>query len=135
MNNKTRLNAVGQVYCPSCDNHKDKSSFCKTKRNKIGLNWQCRDCAAERSLDAHYKTRYGITNQDKLNLIEEQNNKCDCCKKEFNDTPRGKPVVDHCHTTGAVRKILCDRCNVALGIVNEDVELCLNLVEYIKRNC
>ena len=134
MNNKTRLNDKGEVFCPTCNTHKPRVSFHKSSRRKLGLNWQCKSCAAERSLDAHYKTRYGITNADKLELIEQQDNRCACCHNEFGDTPRTKPVIDHCHETGAVREVLCDRCNVALGIIGEDISLAEQLIHYIGRH-
>ena len=134
MRTKKRTNDKGEVFCPTCDTHKPAVSFGKSSRSPIGLAWQCKSCATERRADAHYKTRYGITAADKLDLMEGQDNKCACCNTEFGDSPRTKPVVDHCHETGAVREILCDRCNVALGIIGEDISLAEQLIAYIGRH-
>ena len=134
MSKKQRTNDKGEVLCPTCDIHKSRSSFGKSSRSPIGLNWQCKSCANERRADVHYRHRYGITKEDKLQLMEEQENKCACCHNEFGDTPRTKPVVDHCHETGAVREILCDRCNVALGIIGEDILLAKQLIKYIEKH-
>ena len=130
-----RLNEKGEVYCPTCKTHKPKTEYHKMRRHKLGLGYQCKSCAASRSKDAHYKTRYGMLEEDKLTLIREQDNKCACCGGEFDDTFKGRPVIDHCHTTGVVRTILCDRCNIALGNVGEDIELCQSLIKYIRRHC
>ena len=134
MSRKQRINDKGEVYCPSCDTNKPRVAFGKSSRSPIGVTWQCKSCAGDRSLDAHYKHRYGITHADKLELIEQQENKCQCCGNEFDGTFRRRPVVDHCHETGAVRDILCERCNVALGHIDEDVLLAEQLIAYIRKH-
>lgn len=40
--------------------------------------------------------------------------------------------VDHCHQSGAVRGLLCKRCNAALGQIDDDVPRLLGLVEYLR---
>jgi hypothetical protein len=40
-------------------------------------------------------------------------------------------VVDHDHATGAVRALLGDRCNRALGVVGDDVKLLADLADYL----
>lgn len=42
----------------------------------------------------------------------------------------GKLVIDHHHDTGRVRGVLCNDCNVALGLLREDVERMKNLIRY-----
>jgi hypothetical protein len=53
---------------------------------------------------------YGITLQDRDDLLRKQNNKCAICRKTFTKTPH----VDHDHQTGKVRGLLCMPCNLAL---------------------
>ena len=58
---------------------------------------------------------YGITLEDYNVLFERQQGCCAICEKhqvEFKTILN----VDHCHTTGKVRALLCTKCNVGLGI-------------------
>ena len=40
--------------------------------------------------------------------------------------------IDHCHTTGKMRGLLCKPCNSALGLLNDDPERIYNLLLYLK---
>lgn len=51
-----------------------------------------------------------------LDLLKNQDGKCKICEKEirlFNGAKGG--FIDHCHKTGTVRGILCNRCNTIVG--------------------
>lgn len=54
---------------------------------------------------------YGLSNADYVALLEQQEYRCAICKEET------KLVVDHNHETGAVRGLLCNICNLGLGLV------------------
>jgi len=61
----------------------------------------------------HFKRKYGITVEQYNQMLLAQNNTCKICK---NTCKSGKNLaVDHCHTTGKVRGLLCATCNVNLG--------------------
>ena len=40
-------------------------------------------------------------------------------------------VIDHDHATGIVRDLLCSRCNKALGLFRDDVEVVLAAAQYL----
>ena len=42
-------------------------------------------------------------------------------------------VVDHCHTSGVVRGVLCSPCNTAIGLMKEDPERLQAAIEYVKQ--
>lgn len=46
----------------------------------------------------------------------------------------GKTVFDHCHTGGHFRGWLCHRCNVALGLARDNVEVLRRMIDYLERN-
>lgn len=53
--------------------------------------------------------RYGLTANELRVLIDEQGDACAICGTP--PTPGRGLCVDHCHTTGVVRGLLCSRCN------------------------
>ena len=61
--------------------------------------------------------------------MQEQDNCCAICKLPFITTE----CIDHCHTSGKVRGILCRDCNAALGLVKDDVAILKQLIEYLGR--
>ena len=42
-------------------------------------------------------------------------------------------AVDHNHSTGEVRDLLCGNCNAAIGFLQENVEIAKKAVEYLMR--
>lgn len=86
-------------------------------------------------------SKYGITLEQFLHLIEEQDNKCARCGKPFVGEGREKyaPCVDHDHSypkgdPNAVKSILHNYCNIMMGSHNDSIpELELSIV-YQKKN-
>lgn len=60
------------------------------------------------------KNVYGITLEDYNRLFVKQNGKCWICGVHASDL-KGPLQVDHIHSTGKVRGLLCNKCNVRLG--------------------
>lgn len=83
------------------------------------------------------RNHYGMTLDEYTNLLDQQNHVCAICKKAETriDKRTGKPrslSVDHCHTTGRIRGLLCGFCNGALGFVNDDIEVLETMIQYLK---
>lgn len=57
-------------------------------------------------------------------MLQEQENACAVCGD------LGQLVVDHCHTTGKIRGLLCHPCNLSLGKMKDSPELIRKLAEY-----
>jgi hypothetical protein len=74
---------------------------------------------------------YGLTKDQYLSLHESQEGKCAICKTEPT-TQRGLHV-DHEHSTGSVRGLLCHNCNVGIGNFLEKVELLEEAIAYLKK--
>ena len=41
-------------------------------------------------------------------------------------------MVDHNHSTGKIRALLCSNCNTAIGLLKEDIPRVERLIEYLK---
>lgn len=75
--------------------------------------------------------KYGMTPAEFSAMLSLQDGKCAVCGTTEWGT-RG-PVVDHDHKTGMVRGILCSRCNVAAGMIDDNPETATALAEYFRR--
>ena len=74
--------------------------------------------------------KYNLTPEEYDQMYKDQDGKCYVCNKE---EARGRKLaVDHNHDTGHNRKLLCSKCNTALGLLKEDTETMQNLIEYVK---
>jgi tetratricopeptide (TPR) repeat protein len=74
--------------------------------------------------------RYGITLAEKKKMQDEQGNKCKICYQDFPSDVA--PNVDHCHTSGKVRGLLCWNCNIGLGSFKDNPLVLIKAAEYLK---
>lgn len=84
---------------------------------------------------ARRKRLYGLEANQVGELFDKANDRCQCCAAPVARPLTGAPAytvgnIDHCHTTGVVRGILCNCCNQALGLLKDRPELA---VAYLKR--
>lgn len=116
-------------------------SFVRQARGKHGYRNLCRTChgtsesyLARYDADYYYdkslKSKYGITINDYNNMFKEQKGCCKICG-EHQDTIKSKLCVDHCHTTGKIRGLLCQYCNSAIGFLKDDTTLLDKVRNYL----
>jgi len=84
------------------------------------------------------KTRYHITPDRYDQMVAIQNNCCAICgqpeKALHNKTKKiQKLAVDHNHTTGEVRGLLCQDCNRGIGKFHENVSSLENAIKYLQK--
>lgn len=72
---------------------------------------------------------YNMTVEQYDQLFDMQDGKCAVCGSRV----FGRLPVDHCHRTGRVRGLLCHRCNRALGLIGDSVELLRKAIDYLER--
>lgn len=70
--------------------------------------------------------RYGLERGQYATMLAEQNGACFLCR-EIKSYPL---CVDHCHTTGRVRRLLCHRCNTVVSVLEGDAELLRRATKY-----
>ena len=98
---------------------------------------------------SNLKYRYGITEEDYEELLVKQKYSCKICGQKPDkcqtkpdkcqtepdkcQTEPDKPLyVDHCHQTKAIRGLLCHKCNIALGHMNDDPEQLERAANYLR---
>ena len=97
----------------------------------------CGDNCNQRAHDgARLHKAYGITLAAYEKMVEDHGGKCAICGGEGFELVVGqrlKLVIDHCHTTGAVRGLLCHNCNRGLGLLQDSVTNLQSAVRYLER--
>lgn len=142
----------GLKTCTACGTEKAVSEFyansrpggfsrCKTcvltteaeRRSRPGEQ----ESARARQLRWHLKHHYDITMDDYKALLADQSGLCAICGQPESALGRGgavKPLaVDHNHKSGAVRGLLCHRCNSVLGNAQDDPERLEAAAQYLRR--
>jgi hypothetical protein len=124
--------------------NKATSDFYQTAGYKDGLNSKCKSCFSSyksewkkknreeiRRKDSEYyfknkkkineysrwhslKKKYGLSIGEYNQMVAKQNNSCAICQQP-RSAFKNNLVVDHCHSSGKIRGLLCDPCNVYLG--------------------
>lgn len=74
---------------------------------------QCQPCR-------NYLQRYGLTKPQVLDMLDSQSGLCFLCNRPV-ELGKYKGVVDHSHTTGEVRAILCHDCNTVVGFLENNM--------------
>ena len=123
--------------CSKCKVEKPRSEFGKDKRRPDGLYPQCRECKSAAHKESYHRVaakrleqKYGITSEQRTKMFEAQRGCCKICGKHESEQRRAL-AVDHCHTTGAVRGLLCDNCNRGIGYFRDNPEALKAAIKYL----
>ena len=122
---KPRKPISNEIECTKCKTIKPLLSFYKARR-------VCNDCYTPTQLSANRKHKYGVDDTIVQVYWEQQGGKCKNpgCDVVFENI--ADACVDHNHETGAVRGMLCHGCNAGLGLLRENPNVILGLIEYLK---
>ena len=116
------------VYCGCSNPSENQKVFCSEH-----TAWHNLQRKQDPHLEVKYatyrlKTRYGITKEQKIALLELQEY---CCAGCWEPLGVGKTDVDHDHKTGIIRGIMHPNCNRALGLVNDESQKLRRLADYL----
>jgi len=111
------------------ENKTDENFIKKVKSlNKYKREWARANPNKERN--ARLKYVFNITLEEYNIMLQKQEGVCAICEKEC---ITGKNLcVDHNHTSGKIRGLLCDRCNNGLGRFDDDIELLKKAIKYLE---
>lgn len=62
-------------------------------------------------------------------MLEAANGVCDICNETLTRT-----YIDHCHTTGRIRGVLCPRCNTGLGMFKDSADYMHKAINYLRKS-
>jgi hypothetical protein len=63
-------------------------------------------------------------------MLAAQEGRCAICRRE---QPDGRALhVDHCHASGRIRGLLCEACNIGLGLYRDDPAVLRRAAGYIE---
>lgn len=131
--------------CRHCGEYKQYEHFHSNKEMRDGKSSYCKPCASERSRlwkeanrerakDSELKLKYGISFSDHARMFDKQNGKCAICGIDESDAPRATLFVDHDHTTGLVRGLLCHHCNSGIGHFMDNPLWLSNAILYLTKD-
>lgn len=149
----------GMKYCSECNRVKDIDQFPLDVNRRDGRFTYCKPCSSALSAASeakHWTTpegrtfarqrnrarklkTFGLTLADYQQLLEDQHGVCAICNQpetaapamKYDDTTRPL-AIDHDHTTGKVRGLLCHRCNVVLGLADDDPDRLETAARYLR---
>lgn len=91
----------------------------------------------EKVREARLRWAHGVGVEVYNTFLEKQGGVCAVCKQAETNKFKGKVrdlCLDHDHTTGKKRGLLCVRCNRALGLLRDDPSVVRNMLEYISEH-
>lgn len=103
---------------------------------RAGNAFRCDPCAVreyEAMRERKWLARWGFTPESFRALNEKQEWRCAVCKRlPLEASKRKNLCVDHDHETGAIRGLLCAPCNMALGLMQDNLAILLQAVKYLQ---
>lgn len=123
--------------CPVCSIHQSLDNFNK-KRNpgkgyKKGQTYYqsyCKLCESEIKTELRLRRLFNISTYERAEILAVQESGCAICRRPAKSSGHSFHV-DHDHTSGLVRGLLCWTCNRALGYFRDKLETLKNAVEYL----
>jgi len=113
--------------CARCKVNKPHEEFYTSKSDKTGFQSYCKECDKVAIHLNVLRTR-GLTLQDYEEAFEQQGGVCAICHKS-----EGRRLsIDHDHTTGAFRGLLCRGCNLILGNAQDSTLTLESAIKYLK---
>ena len=129
--------------CARCKIDQPFSDFNKDAKKKHGIRYNCKTCerarmqkydkseaGIQRMRASHWKIQgINITFDEYADRYAAVGGKCEICG-DFNESL----CVDHNHSTGAIRGLLCKPCNIGISALKEQAEVLNNAISYLRRN-
>ena len=96
-----------------------------------GLQCKCKKCQGKERVSywkphETMRRKFKISEEQYIKMMEPDD--CPCCGRRME-----KKCIDHCHKTEKSRGVICNNCNTALGLLDDNKETLSNLIQYLER--
>lgn len=137
-------------HCSGCDTDKPASAF-RPRRDRW-LHHLCIVCDSQKNKERRaastltfidyrarrLRYRFAITMKEYDMMLKKQNGVCAIClRPEIVTEPRTGVTrhlsIDHCHSTGQIRGLLCARCNTGIGKLGDSPETLRKAANYLEQ--
>jgi len=139
----TRLNRImwdclcdcgGKTKVCTGDWNAGRTKSCGCYKSRKGANHPNFRHGLTRTSEYQYRKRlqprYGLSFEEYELLANLQGEVCAICGRE----PKGRLVVDHCHSSNRIRGLLCNPCNRAIGMLQDNEVVISKAASYVRRN-
>lgn len=125
-------NFIWKTIFKPIENETDEDRRKRQRRENLKLN-------PTYSREQNYKYVYGITLEQYNEMLKAQNFVCAICEQSETATYKGTDkiknlAIDHCHKTGKLRKLLCSKCNLFIGKLEESLHLLDKMKVYLNEH-
>jgi len=117
-----------QKVCRACGKLLPRSMFPKELNSVDYHRNYCKCC-----MSIYFRNRkYGLPVETLNEMLAVETCQMPGCGQKLKESSEKK--IDHCHTSGKVRAVLCDRCNRLLGKVEKNLHLIQPMLDYIAKH-
>jgi len=125
-NNRAKINAKRQKNRVYVYNPEKSKEYAKRHREKYKEAFIYTD-------RAKVHNKYKVSEEFIRDLMDEQGGCCSICGCSLVNPDSNKNYcIDHDHTTGIVRGLLCSSCNCGIGFLKDDINLLHNAIRYLE---
>lgn len=126
-----------QGTCKSCQRIKTnkRRAANPSKHRELTKRWRINNPDDSKAINRRstLKRLYGITPEIVDDMLLSQSNRCAICKSEHPGS-KGSWHIDHDHSSGKVRGLLCHYCNIGLGHFKDSQSILKSALSYLKKH-
>ena len=118
------------------ERQRNKNKYYKNRDKHLAQKKEYEKTYAERRAIITLMRKYNLTEPSAKEFYLDSMKSCDCCKVEWNPLIHTRRfAIDHNHSTGNIRGILCHPCNTSLGLLEESTDKMKQLIFYTENFC
>lgn len=121
------------AHCKECAKKDFKKNYYRNPalHREAGKRWRIKNPGQHRLINrtSHLKRIYGLSLVEYDQMMITQDGNCAICTEKME-----KPHLDHCHTTGKIRGLLCGPCNHAIGSLKDSPLRCFLAASYLQKH-